>query len=224
MSQGFQGRSRSGWTIAETTGAIPGDHYLPADPRELLWGRLPCAADAPALSAIGMSANGFGPNLAYTTVNVFFAVIAGGAIGTVVGLASARRPVFRAILNPIVSGATSIPFLVMAPFFLVWFGVGRASGVLLVTLYTSVILIIFSPVVSGKPADPKTGLSASMITDPSIDFHWFPLDNPGLVSIPLAFFLGWLGSVTSKEFDAGKYAEMEVRSLTGHGVAEALEH
>jgi cation/acetate symporter len=91
-------------------------------------------------------------------------------------------------------------------------------------LASAIILIIFSPVVSGKPADPKTGLSASMITDPSIDFHWFPLDNPGLVSIPLAFFLGWLGSVTSKEFDAGKYAEMEVRSLTGHGVAEALEH
>ena len=60
------------------------------------------------------------------------------------------------------------------------------------------MLIIFSPVVSGKPAD-QTGKSLSMITDPSIDFHWFPLDNPGLVSIPLAFLLGWLGTVTSRE-------------------------
>jgi len=91
-------------------------------------------------------------------------------------------------------------------------------------LIASIGLIIFSPVVSGKAADPKTGLSPSMVTNPDIDFHWFPLDNPGLVSIPLAFFLGWLGSVTSKEFDAEKYAEMEVRSLTGHGVAKALEH
>ena len=49
-------------------------------------------------------------------------------------------------------------------------------------------------------------------------------DSPGLISIPLAFFLGWLGTVTSKEFDPDKYAEMEVRSLTGHGVATALEH
>ena len=32
-----------------------------------------------------------------------------------------------------------------------------------------------------------------------VDFHWFPLDNPGIVSIPLAFFLGWLGTVTSRE-------------------------
>ncbi|MCA0293197.1 MAG: cation acetate symporter [Actinobacteria bacterium] len=91
-------------------------------------------------------------------------------------------------------------------------------------LIASIGLIIFSPVVSGKAADPKTGLSPSMVTNPDIDFHWFPLDNPGLVSIPLAFFLGWLGTVTSKEFDAEKYAEMEVRSLTGHGVAKALEH
>ena len=65
-------------------------------------------------------------------------------------------------------------------------------------LISCVTLIIFSPVVSGKPADPVTGKSLSMITDPSIDFHWFPLDNPGIVSIPLAFFLGWLGSVTSQ--------------------------
>ena len=89
-------------------------------------------------------------------------------------------------------------------------------------LSSALLLIIFSPVVSGKPADPKTGLSASMITNPAIDFHWFPLDNPGIISIPLAFFLGWLGSVTSKEYNAAKYAEMEVRSLTGAGASKSV--
>jgi cation/acetate symporter len=91
-------------------------------------------------------------------------------------------------------------------------------------LASSIILIAFSPVVSGK-VDAKTGASLSMITDPSIDFHWFPLDNPGIVSIPLAFFLGWLGSVTSKEeTDVDKFAEMEVRSLTGAGAEKAIRH
>jgi len=91
-------------------------------------------------------------------------------------------------------------------------------------LASSIILIAFSPVVSGK-VDAKTGASLSMITDPSIDFHWFPLDNPGIVSIPLAFFLGWLGSVTSKEeTDVNKFAEMEVRSLTGAGAEKAIQH
>ena len=91
-------------------------------------------------------------------------------------------------------------------------------------LISSIALIAFSPVVSGK-VDAKTGASLSMITDTGIDFHWFPLDNPGIISIPLAFFLGWLGTVTSKEVgDPAKFAEMEVRSLTGAGAEKAVQH
>jgi cation/acetate symporter len=43
-------------------------------------------------------------------------------------------------------------------------------------LTSAILLIAFSPVVSGK-VDAK-GRSLSMITGPSVDFHWFPLDNP----------------------------------------------
>ncbi|MEV7683348.1 cation acetate symporter [Streptomyces sp. NPDC088341] len=75
-------------------------------------------------------------------------------------------------------------------------------------LASSVLLVLFSPVVSGKPT--------SMF--PGVDFHFFPLENPGLISIPLGFLLGWLGTVLSKEQpDKGKYAELEVKSLTGTG-------
>ncbi|WP_327377126.1 cation acetate symporter [Streptomyces sp. NBC_01216] len=75
-------------------------------------------------------------------------------------------------------------------------------------LISSVVLVIFSPVVSGKPGSMVKGA----------DFHWFPLENPGLISIPLGFLLGWLGSLLSKEEpDKGKYAELEVKSLTGVG-------
>jgi cation/acetate symporter len=91
-------------------------------------------------------------------------------------------------------------------------------------LITCITLIIFSPVVSGKPPVAPLTTSASMITDPTVDFHWFPLDNPGIVSIPVAFILGWLGTMTSKEYNAAKYAEMEVRSLTGHGAEKAVAH
>ncbi|MGW0559266.1 solute symporter family protein [Streptomyces sp. NPDC003016] len=75
-------------------------------------------------------------------------------------------------------------------------------------LTASVGLVLFSPVVSSKPT--------SMF--PGVDFAWFPLENPGLISIPLGFLLGWAGSVLSKdEPDKGKYAELEVKSLTGIG-------
>ena len=91
-------------------------------------------------------------------------------------------------------------------------------------LISAIFLIVFSPTVSGK-IDPKTGASLSMIKDTSVDFHWFPLENPGIISIPLAFFLGWLGTVTSREAsDPARYAEMEVRSLTGAGAEKAVRH
>ncbi len=76
-------------------------------------------------------------------------------------------------------------------------------------------LIIFSPVVSG----------AETSVFPTADFAWFPLRNPGLVSIPAAFLLGWLGTVMSKEKpNTDKYAELEVRSLTGIGAEKAIYH
>ncbi|MEV7418093.1 cation acetate symporter [Streptomyces sp. NPDC089919] len=75
-------------------------------------------------------------------------------------------------------------------------------------LISSVVLVLFSPVVSGKPTSMFKG----------VDFYWFPLENPGIISIPLGFLLGWLGTVLSKEeADPQKYAELEVRSLTGTG-------
>jgi len=83
-------------------------------------------------------------------------------------------------------------------------------------LISSVGLIIFSPVVSGQSG--AGGAVPSLITDPHVNFAFFPLDNPGLVSIPLAFFLGWLGSVTDKHpADPTRFARIQVRALTGIG-------
>ena len=82
-------------------------------------------------------------------------------------------------------------------------------------LAAAILLIIFSPVMSGT--------ETSMI--PGVDFAIFPLKNPGIISIPLAFLLGWLGSVTEKRAeDPVKQAEMEVRSLTGVGAEKAVDH
>lgn len=68
--------------------------------------------------------------------------------------------------------------------------------------------MVFSPVVSGS--------SDAMF--PGVDFHVFPLQNPGLVSIPCGFLAGWLGTLFSSEpADPAAYAETEVRSLTGAG-------
>jgi cation/acetate symporter len=55
---------------------------------------------------------------------------------------------------------------------------------------------------------------------PGADFQLFPLQNPGLVSIPLGFLAGWLATLISPgPADEAKHAETEVRSLTSAGAA-----
>lgn len=83
-------------------------------------------------------------------------------------------------------------------------------------LASSIILIALSPVVSGTPT--------SMI--PDANFAIFPLNNPGIVSIPLAFALGILGSILpgGRRENAVLAAEMDVRSLTGHGAEKEVHH
>lgn len=75
-------------------------------------------------------------------------------------------------------------------------------------LVSCVGLVIFSPVVSGSETAMITGS----------DFSWFPLANPGIISIPLGFFFGWLGTITARDADAeARYVELDVRSMTGAG-------
>ncbi len=90
-------------------------------------------------------------------------------------------------------------------------------------LISSVGLVFFSPIVSGKGLDP-TGKNLSLFPV-GVDFSWFPLENPGIVSIPIGFLLGWLGTVTSKERESEvRFNELEVRSLTGAGSEKAVVH
>jgi cation/acetate symporter len=75
-------------------------------------------------------------------------------------------------------------------------------------LGSCLLLVFFSPVMSGAPTSIFS----------SLDFALFPLSNPGIVSIPISFLAGYLGTVFSKELaDPAKQKEMEVRSLTGIG-------
>ncbi|GAA4259551.1 cation acetate symporter [Dietzia aurantiaca] len=82
-------------------------------------------------------------------------------------------------------------------------------------LISTLVLIALSPAVSGS--------EKSMIS--SVDFSIFPLSNPGIISIPLAFLLGIIGTFLGKKDEfPEKRAEMEVRSLTGVGVEKTISH
>ncbi len=97
---------------------------------------------APALSYYGVSEANLYGNLLYTAENVVIAVVIGAAIGILSGLLSAGFALFRAVVDPIMMTAGTVPILIAAPFLLIWFGVGRASAVCLVVFYVAVILYI----------------------------------------------------------------------------------
>jgi cation/acetate symporter len=85
-------------------------------------------------------------------------------------------------------------------------------------LGSALLLLVFSPNVSG--------LATSLIpyVEGGMRFDFFPLANPGIVSIPLGFIFGWLGTITSNESNTAKYAELEVRSLSGAAIGKAAVH
>ena len=82
-------------------------------------------------------------------------------------------------------------------------------------LIAAVLLIVLSPVFSGTEKS----------VFPDADFAIWPLNNPGIVSIPLGFLLGWIGSLLDRGTESATLAaEMEVRALTGHGAEGAIDH
>jgi cation/acetate symporter len=129
-------------------------------------------------------------------------------------LANGQNVAFLVALAFAVAASANLPTIIYSLF---WrrFTTQGAVWSMYGGLGAAIVLIIFSPVVSGG--------TTSMIKD--ANFALFPLSNPGIVSIPLAFLLGWLGTVLDKKReDTAKQAEMEVRSLTGIGAEKAVNH
>jgi ABC-type nitrate/sulfonate/bicarbonate transport system permease component len=99
---------------------------------------------APELSFYGLPDASLSGSMIYTAENVLVALGVGAGLGIAAGLLTARSATLRALIDPVLMTAGTIPILVLAPFFLIWFGVGRASSVLLVALYVAVMLYVFA--------------------------------------------------------------------------------
>jgi ABC-type nitrate/sulfonate/bicarbonate transport system permease component len=99
---------------------------------------------SPRLGVFGLGKVGYGSLLLYTLSNVFVGLVTGGAIGILIGVSSARLKLLRVFVDPIVLVLGTVPILVAAPLFLLWFGVVPFTQVLLVALYSTVMMVLFS--------------------------------------------------------------------------------
>lgn len=142
-------------------------------------------------------------------------VIVLGIVSIILGiLAMSQNVAFLVSLAFAVAASANVPTIL---FSLYWKRFNTAGAV--ASMYTGVIaslvLIFFSPAVSGVPS--------AMV--PNADWSIFPLTSPGLVAIPLAFIAGIIGTLATKPDNLDHLAaEMEVRSLTGVGVEAAVDH
>jgi NitT/TauT family transport system permease protein len=101
-------------------------------------------------------------HLAVTLIETLLAFVLGSGFGLAGGLWLALAPMASAILEPYIKALNSMPRIILAPIFAVWFGLGIASKVALgITL---VFFIVFFNVYQGvKEVSPVVLANARML-------------------------------------------------------------
>ena len=142
-------------------------------------------------------------------------VVVLGIVAIILGILAMQQNVaFLVSLAFAIAASANLPTILYS---LYWkrFNTTGAVASIYTGLISALVLIALSPAVSGSPT--------AMF--PNADWSIFPLTSPGLVSIPLGFLAGIVGTYLGKpdNFDELQ-AEMEVRSLTGVGVEAPVDH
>jgi len=107
------------WTIGSETGAIPSNVLAsPAATAKSAW----------QLTASGVLWHHLQASLSRAAIGLFFGGLTGLVLGTTAGLSKLGEE----LIDPSVQMIRSIPFLALVPLFIVWFGIGETSKILLV--------------------------------------------------------------------------------------------
>ena len=132
------------------------------------------------------------------------------AIGMLASFARGQNVAFLVGLAFAVAASANLPTILFSLYWKRFTTSGAVTGIL-VGLFGSLLLVVVGPNVMGPKGLMFKG------SDPL-----FPLENPGIVSIPLGFLAAWLGTIMSREPASEEmYEELRVRALTGLGAEEA---
>nr|WP_246351666.1 sodium/solute symporter [Deinobacterium chartae] len=142
------------------------------------------------------------------------ATIVIGVLAIVLGiLAKDQNVAFLVALAFAVAASANLPVILYALF---WrrFNTGGAIAGIVGGIAVSLILIALSPNIMGVDPPEKTA-ARHLIQAPPI----FPLENPGIVSIPAGFLCAYLGTVLTarRREEEEAFDEMHVRAYTGLG-------
>lgn len=100
-------------------------------------------------------------NIWTTFQEALIGYVAGSIVGMVAGFVMAFVPRIFAVFNPYVTIMNSIPRLALGPLFILWFGIGRTSKIVLV--FSLVVFIVFTNTVAGARAVDSDVITVSRL-------------------------------------------------------------
>src|SRR5437016_6040082 len=145
-----------------------------------------------------------------------------GAVATTIAIALGPTAHVAFLVAPAfaVAASANLPVIVLSIFWRRFNTTGAVAG-LAVGLLASIGLILISPSLMAVDPPTVTGAARHLIQAKAI----FPLENPGILSIPLGFVGAILGTLLSHEpTSEHKFNELLVRSNTGLGAERAGAH
>ena len=147
-------------------------------------------------------------------------VVGAVSIALAIALGPSANVAFLVGLAFAVAASANLPVIVLSIFWKRFNTAGALAG-LIVGLLSSIGIILISPTIMTKDAPTVAAAARHLIQHAPI----FPLENPGIVSIPLGFLAAILGTLLKREPSAeAKYTELTVRANTGLGAEKASAH
>jgi ABC-type nitrate/sulfonate/bicarbonate transport system permease component len=99
---------------------------------------------SPLIAAQSLGEGGISSGLIYSVTGVWIAVLISVAVGLPLGLVSARVTAVRMFSDPLLLTVSGIPILIMAPFFMIWFGPARTTQLLLLIVFCTPVIYIYA--------------------------------------------------------------------------------
>lgn len=104
----------------------------------------------------------FWNDMAATFEEMIIGFVIGGLAGILVGLLLARMPRTDRVLQPFFTFANALPRVALAPLFVLWWGVGQTSKVIL-AISIVFFIVMTSTHAGAKTVDPDVALSARVL-------------------------------------------------------------
>lgn len=82
----------------------------------------------------GLSSGYFTPHIVQTALEVFFGLLIGSAFGVLMGVLMAEVKWLSRLLSPYIIASQAVPKLALAPLFVLWFGFGMTSKIIITAL------------------------------------------------------------------------------------------